>query len=375
MCPAFDETASRPSRRRVLRWAGATALAASATPFVSACADRPGSGDADSGHVSLIHAAKDPLVLYAVTYLAEDKGFYKQEGLTVKRVLLAGGPPALAGLLTRAGQVNLSTPGELLAAVSKGQRLRTLMAHTNTPPAMLVVSERFARRIGVTATSPLAQRQRAIGTVKGGRYGVNAPGSLTDGLTRLALRRAGVDPAHGARIVPLQSASNCLAALANGQIDGFVANPPLGEKAVRDFRAVPLLLNQTGEIAGGDRLQGITMEARAQDVQAHPDLYKALVRADTRALRTLVEDPTGSGELLRRTRFGALPEPIFTYAWELVQKSWGSPIVTRDSLRGWFDVGLVPDGHAGDFPFDKVVDMSFVDQALTSLRWQPARKA
>lgn len=372
--PGTKPPVVQTSRRRFLGWAVAAGAAVAATPVLSACSSAPATGGGKSRPVKLIHASKDPLVLWSVTYLAEDKGFYKEEGLTVERVLLAGGPAALTGLLSGAGDANLSAPGELLSAVGKGQQLKTLLAHTNSMPCVLVVSESFAKRIGVTADSPLKERQAAIGKVKGGRFGITAPGSQTDGFTRLALKQAGLDPKIDAQIVPLQTGANSLAALANGQIDGFIGVPPSAEKAVLEMKAVPLLVNQMGEINGADRVQGMTMQARTRDVEANPDLYKAIVRADVRAMRAIVEDPEGTGALLRKTRFGQLEEPIWNYAWKLLQKSWGSPYVTQDSLAAWLDNGLVAGVSVDGFPFDKVLDMRFVDEALTATGWTPPGK-
>jgi NitT/TauT family transport system substrate-binding protein len=375
MISAPPRPLAAPSRRRFLRLAAVAGAAAAGGSVLAACSGAPAAGGASSGRATLLHASKDPLVLWAVTYLAEDRGFYKEEGLTVDRVVLGGGPAALAALLSGAGTVNLSAPGELLAAVGKWQRLKTLLAHTTTMPSLFVLSRAFAGKVGVSADSGLAERRAAIGKVKGGRFGITAPGSQTDGFTRLALKQAGLDPAADARIVPLQTAANTLAALENGQIDGFVGVPPSAEKAVLQFGAVPLLLNQSGEIEGGQRLQGMTMQARTADVDANPDLYRALVRADVRAMRSLVEDPTGAGALLRKTRFGQLEEPIWKYAWELVQKAFGSPQVTRDSLAAWVDYGLVADTPAGGIPYDDVIDMRFVDEALASTGWTPAARS
>lgn len=365
----------QPSRRGFLKLAAAAGAAAAGAPLLSACGDGPSAGGSASDTVKLIHAAKDPLVLWSVTYLAEDEGFYQEEGLTVERVLLGGGPAAMTGLLSGAGHANLSAPGELLTAVGKGQRLKVLAAHTNSMPSMLVISKKFAERVDVSAKSSLAERKAAIGRVPGGRFGITAPGSQTDGFTRLALKQAGLEPGKDARIVPLQTSSNSLAALANNQIDGFIGVPPAAEKAVLEFGAIPLLVNQAGEIEGADRVQGMTVQARAEDVDENPDLYRALVRADVRAMRAIVESPEETGALLRKTRFKELEEPIWKYAWELVQLSWRSPIIKRDSLAAWFDNGLVAEASAEGFPFEDVLDMRFAEEALKSTGWKPATQA
>lgn len=369
--PGPRPSVPRPSRRAVLGWAAA---GAATLPLLTACAKRPAPAGAGSGTVELVHAAKDSLLLWSVSYLAEDDGYYKKEGLTVKRIPLGGGPAAMTGLLSGEGHANLSAPGELLSAVAKGRELKILLAHTNTMPSILVLSKKFAERVGVTADSPLAERRAAIGKVRGGRFGITAPGSITDGFTRLALEQAGLDPSKDARIVPLQTAANSLAALANGQIDGFVGVPPAAEKAVLDFGAVQLLVNQRGEIDGADRVQGMTLQARSEDVEANPDLYRALVRADVRAMRALIENPEEAGELLRKTRFSQLEQPIWDHAWKLVQLSWRSPIVPQDSLAAWFDNRLVADTDGRAFAYDRVLDMRFAEEALTSTGWKPVNQ-
>lgn len=164
-----------------------------------------------------------------------------------------------------------------------------------------------------------------------------------------------------------------MAALANDQIDGFIGVPPVGQTAVHQFQAVPLLTNEVGDIQGADRLQGMTMRARAADVERNPDLYAAMVRADVRPLLALIDDPVAAGALLRRTRFEKMDEPIWGATWKSVQKSWGSPYVTADSLAAWFEAGLVDGGNAdaAQVSFDEVLDMSFVQDALTAIGWTP----
>jgi NitT/TauT family transport system substrate-binding protein len=378
MKPNHSSTANRQagdlSRRRFLQWTGAAGLALAAAPVLASCgSDDPATA---GGKVKLIHASQDPLVLWAVTYLAEDSGFYKDEGLEVERVLLAGGPPALTALIAGNGLANLSAPGELLAAADKGQDLRILMAHTNAMPGMLVVSKEFAAKVGVTADSPLATRTKALAQASKPRIGITAPGSLTDALGRLALVQAGLDPATQAQIVPLGTASNSIAAMANNQIDGFFAFSPGAETAITQLGAVPLLVNQTGEIEGGDRLQGMTVQARAADVEANKATYQAVVRADVKAMKSLLDAPDEAARLLRRTRFGALDETVWTMTWSRIQAAWKTPYVRADSLAAWFDAGLIGGGKADGkaFPYDRVLDMTFVDAAVAGLNWAGAKQ-
>lgn len=372
MLSSTSAASAAMTRRRFLEVAGTTGLSVSALGLM-ACGRGAGTQTEADGSktIKVIHAAKAPLVLWAVSYLAEDQGLYAKAGLNVQRVLLDGGPAGLSGLLSGAGSAVLSSPGEMLSAVAKGQKLKALMAYGNTNPAIFVVSDRAARRAGVTGESPLAERRAALGRIRGGRYGITTPGSQTDGLTRLALKQAGVEDG-AAKVVPLQSGPNCLAALARGQIDGFVAQSPAAEQAVVQVPAVPLLFNSAGDIEGGDRLQGQTLEAKAADVEANEDLFRALVGADVAALKVLVEDPDAARDRLRRTRFADVDDQLWPDVWAHVRQSWGSPTVTADGLRAWVQNGLVgADLDESSVPYDEVVDMRFVDDALRDLSWTP----
>ncbi len=367
----LDPGTSALSRRQLLQWSLIGGMAFAATPALTAC-----SADEGGGKIKLVHASQDPLILWAVTYLAEDHGYYKDEGLEVERVLMAGGPPALTALLSGDGGANLSGPGELLAAVGKGQRLRLLMAHTNTMPGIIVISREVAKRVGITADSPLADRQKALGQISKPRIGITAPGSVTDGIGRLAISQAGLDPTTEAQLVPLGTASNSIAAMGNGQIDGFFGFSPGAETAIEQLGAVPLLINQAGEVRGGDRFQGMTLQARAKDLEANRESYEALVRADVKALKSLVDNPVEAGKALRTKRFGHLGQTIWDRMWDRIQDCWGNPYITEDSIAAWFDAGLVDSGESdgSGFPYDEVIDMDCVDAAVKAIGWSEVQQ-
>lgn len=360
------------SRRQFLG-AGVAVLAGSA---LTACASGASSGSATAGKsdqsITFIHAAASPLLLWAVTYLAQEKGFYKDEGLTVHRAYLSSGPTAMAALLSGSGNVDLSSPGELLAAVAKGQQMHTLMAYTNSNPAFFVVSHDFASKAGVTSSSPLQQRKDAL-KQSGQKYGISAPGSQTDALVRLALQQVGINPDTQAQLVPLGSQADNLAALSKGEIDGFLAVSPAAEEAELKFGAVLLLANSLGEIQGGKILQGQAFEATAADVASNAKLYQSAVAADVRALKMLVEEPEEAKSVLRSTVFASMDASIWPQVWTHTSASWGSPYVTTSGLAAWITNGLVSGVKtASGVDLSKIINTTFADSAVKSLGWTPA---
>jgi len=132
------------SRRSLLRTGAASGLAALALPGLVGRARAQG-----AGHLRVIHASPATLVLWSVTYLAEDMGFYTEEGLTIERLPLNGGPVAMTALVAGEGDLQVATPGEALSAVSRGQDIRILESYTATDAYSLCVGKTFAEAKGL----------------------------------------------------------------------------------------------------------------------------------------------------------------------------------------------------------------------------------
>lgn len=361
------------SRRSFLGLVAGVGAATVALPVLGGCSSE-GSSNTAGGRKKyrIVHPSKDPLVVWAVSYLAEDKGYYRDEGLDIERVLLLGGPAALTGLLSGAGDALISAPGETLSAAAKKQDLRIVMGHTNNMPSTFVISAKAAEAAGVTASSPLADRQAALGRIGAARLGITAPGSQTDAFTRMALAQAGGD-ADKAQIVPLQTASNCLAAMTNGEIEGYVGVPPAGELAIAQAGAIPLLIAQDGEIEGADTLQGMSLIAKGGQVESDRDLFEAAIRADVRAMKDLNDDLEGAGAILRESRFSALEDAVWEATWSKLAPSLKSPVVTAESLGAWLANGLVDAGDVteDDVDLEQVIDMDLTTAAIEAAGFQP----
>src|SRR5690606_35770295 len=63
--------------------------------------------------------------------------------------------------------------------------------------------------------------------LRGGRAAISTPGAISDGVTRLAIRRLGLEPERDVAILPLGGQTARLAALEAGTVDATVLSPPL----------------------------------------------------------------------------------------------------------------------------------------------------
>lgn len=361
----MKKTAIEMTRRRLLQAAGAGGLAVLATPFLSGRARAQG-----SGHVRVIHASPATLTLWSVTYLAEDMGFYADEGLTVERILLNGGPVAMTALVAGEGDLQLATPGEALSAVSRGQDIRILESLTATDAYSLCLGQGFAASHNVGADSPLEAREAAVAGLRGARLGITAPGSATDLIARMSLRQVGLDPDSDVQLVPMGSIVNVVSAIANGAIEGGALLSPFTEQTTREFGAVPVLGVAVGDIPAAARLQGQALHARGADIVQRADDFAAFIRADLRALKLILDDPEAAGDTLRRTRFAQIDAAIWPSVWAGQLPTFRTPRVTEDGLRAWLETGSIggnPD--PATFPYAQMLHMDFVEAGLSDLAW------
>lgn len=324
-----------------------------------------------SKKITLLHATKSPLLAWAPSYLAEALGYYKEEGFDVERIMSGSGPASLAALVSGSGTSVLCPPGELLVAISRGQDLRILMAEANYQAIHLVLSKDYAAKHGITEDMTTEQRLAVAKTLKGIRCGVTSAGSSTDYAARAAFRGVGLEPGTDAQILPLGSTPANMSAMANGSIDGFTAASPTPEMVKQQLGAVIFLSVSRKEIGDFGALAGQAVLARGKDVDANPDTYAALIRADCKAMKKIAESPEEAGEALRMAVFPTIDKALWTDVWNNNRNQFHSPYVTKDSVAAYVSQGMVAGiTDPALVNLDPVIQMRFVDQAVKDLDWK-----
>jgi NitT/TauT family transport system substrate-binding protein len=362
----MSDTVNGVTRRRVLGGAGIGAFTLMAPKIALGQTTRP---------YRILLASTSPTIYWAPSYLAEAMGYYKDEGLAVERIPNNSGAVAVAALVSGAGDALHSLPSESLAAMSRRQKLKFLSALSNYPPYYFVISKAFADKNGLNEEAPLDQRKAAVKTFKGIRVGITSPGSSTDVIVRVFLKDAGIDPRTEAQLVPVGSTVNSLAAMSTGAIDAFVASPPIPELAHAQQGAIRLFSVGKDDFAGLKIASGHVTITRSSDVEAKPELYAAAVRADTKAMRQIVEDPKGAGDAIYKMLFAANMKPeIWQDVWNNNRDQFRTPYVTRQGVEAFITKGLVinlTDPKSVDIA--GAIDMRFVDEAVKDIGWNIAR--
>ena len=200
--------------------------------------------------------------------VAIDKGFYKDAGIEAEIVNFKGGAPAIQALVGKAIELCICAPEHIIRLRNRGVDASVIVPLDNVT--------------GYALFGPKDGPAKSIADLKGKKIGITSPGSKTDNLVRLALRRSGVDPDTDAQIIGIGGTSNIRAALQTGNIDAGTITGFDALGAEKDLAIVHDWRTQTIPNLG---LLGLESWARA-----NPQLARSLVEATLKAAKLSVAD-------------------------------------------------------------------------------------
>jgi len=168
----------------------------------------------------------------AIAYVGIDGGLFKKYGIQVEEIFIRD--PLSAGIQSLLGVdflIGFGNPLAIVQPMLAGAEIVSLSTHVSTVPY----------RMGVSADIS------EIKDLKGKRVGVSEVGGRSDLITRVILRRVGLDPVRDVQIVPVGLAPNRVAALSKNLIQGAPLSPEIADQAkklglkILDVKEVPLI--------------------------------------------------------------------------------------------------------------------------------------
>jgi len=213
------------------------------------------------------------LLYYLPLTVAEQKGFFKDEGLDVEIVDFAGGARALQAVVGGSADVVSGAFEHNINMQAKGQPMRAFVLQGRAPQIVLAVS---------TKTMP---NYKAVADLKGKKIGVTAPGSSTNIMANFVLAKNGLKPAD-VSFVGVGASQGAVAALRSGQIDAISNLDPVMTILARsnDIKIV----SDTRDVAEADKVFGgpmpaATLYAPVAFIDKNPNTVQALTNAIVRA--------------------------------------------------------------------------------------------
>jgi NitT/TauT family transport system substrate-binding protein len=241
----------------------------------------------------------------APVYIADAKGYFAQEGISVDITVTGGGGPDIKALI--AGDVDFSytATDQVVLPWQEGKRLTIVMGVVPRALINWAMHKDVAHTKGISEKSPLVDKLKAL---RGLTIGTTQPGSLTANLAAYTLRKAGLVPQQDANVIPVGSGLTWLAALEQRKVDVALMSPPLPDTAVSRGYAILLIDNARGEDpALAEFLQQVFV-TRPDVIQKDPELVRKLVRALLRANRwALGARPEEIADVLQPSMGGGTP--------------------------------------------------------------------
>jgi ABC-type nitrate/sulfonate/bicarbonate transport system substrate-binding protein len=264
----------------------------------------------------------------APTYIADEMGYWKEQGLDMKFPYIAG--VGSNNALT-AGSVDFAyTSGPtMIRGNARDQKTVAIATTLNRVQLEVVLSKAAAQAAGITAGSPMEKKAQAL---KGRTMAVDSVNSVVHSFLRYVARKGGVDPERDIKITSMQGPA-ALAAIKGGSIDGFTMSLPWPLIPVHDGTAIRLASGPRGDFPDLQPFAYITVVARPDYCGKNPSICERLVAGFAKALPYMREHPKESMEILKKRIPSNMSPEVFAEAYELVRLSTpASPRVEPPSL-------------------------------------------
>ncbi|TFW06227.1 transporter substrate-binding domain-containing protein [Oxalobacteraceae bacterium OM1] len=217
------------------------------------------------------------LFYYLPLTIAEQLGYFKDEGLQVEISDFAGGAKALQALVGGSADVVSGAFEHTINMQAKGQYITAFVLQGRAPQIVFGVSNK---------TLPT---YKTMADLKGKKIGVTAPGSSTNMMASYMLAKAGLKPTD-VSFIGVGTSAGALAALRSGQIDAISNLDPVVTmlqqkndiKVIADTRT----LKDTQTVFGGP-MPAATLYASESFIRKNPNTTQALTNAMVRALHWL----------------------------------------------------------------------------------------
>jgi NitT/TauT family transport system substrate-binding protein len=283
------------------------------------------------------------VVHWMVFPLAQQKGFFKEEGIDAEIVRITG-PSGRSALMS--GELDYyTTIAFIVQSVILGLPVRVVAGYVNCPPFVLMSRPEFK------SAQDLKSRTIGIGA---------PPGSSPDVIAKLSLRHLGLNPERDVKFIYLNSHERTFLALEQGLYAAGLIPPPF------DFQGKKLGFNS---LARAEELLTYPEDgliATVKKIQEKPDEVKRVIRVGIKANR-----------YIRSQRDGTIQ---FLMNWQKVSRE----IATANydgAVRVFNDDGALPEAGLRlivdeskktakierDIPLSEVADLSLLREAQKEL--------
>ena len=274
---------------------------------------------------------------YLPTLLARSKGFFVQEGLDLK-LLVVSVRVSVPALMSR--EVHFAAAGSSMPAALKGAPLKVVYYTYKTSTFQLIVRPEIA--------GPQSLKGRAIA--------VSSPGSSNDQAARLMLKKLGLEAGREVTLLSTGDSQARLLTMESNVAAGSAVNPDVAAHlALRGYR----ILMNSAEVYP---VPFSGMAAHEDLIRENPELIKRWLRAHIRAILYIRKNLEDAAQVASR-ELKLAPEVALGATRLLI------PVISADDPGGFTENGMRLNleysasrqgGDAGKVPIAQVADISLL---------------
>ncbi len=295
----------------------------------------------NSAEAEIIHIGISTVGLYELpTEIAKRKGFYKEEGLEVRKVAVRTGLHVAALL---AGELDYSTvTGSILVATLQGIPIKTVMGWFDRPLHMLIARPQIKK----------------LADLKGKKIAVSSFGSTPHVIVREAFGQNGMNPDKDATFLAIGGSSDRLAALIAGSVDATPLDVAYIEKIERLGFSNVLYLGDVVDL----RLGGFAVAT--EKIDKNPSQIVRVIRATLKGVKFLKNNKEETLTIMRD--YLGLSEThvdkVYRYALRSLNENGG---VAKTSLDNEIRLAKERLKTKEEIPEIKVADWRFIKEVLS----------
>lgn len=301
--------------------------------------------------ISVLRAA----FVYFTPYVAEATGFFAKHGLDAQLVYFRSGAETTTAVVSGSCEFGALATEHVTQVRDQGLRVKAIVANYTDSPFTLVV------RKEVDLPGAAKGYPHVIRDLKGLKLGITGRGASTDFTLRFLLKDGGLDPDRDVTIIATGGVSTSVAALAKGDIQGFLGFEPIQSQAIHGLGIAKAVLDiRKGE--GPKLLQDYaynSMVAKEEYLDANPETARRMVAAVLDTERFLA-DPKNFEEIVRITEkyFEGIDPKILRQSLQDSLRAY-RPVITRQAVANIGEMlrfaGLIKKAPA----FEEVVDTRY----------------
>jgi NitT/TauT family transport system substrate-binding protein len=227
------------------------------------------------------------LFYYLPLTIAEQLGYFKDEGLDVTIVDFSGGSRALQAVVGGSADVVSGAFEHTLNMQFKGQFMRAFVLQGAAPQITLGYNPKSMPNF------------KSVADLKGKKIGVTAPGSSTNVMANFVLAKAGLKPSD-VSFVGVGASNGAVSAMRSGQIDAMCNLDPVTTLLQRsgDLKIIADTRNlaEAEKIFGGP-MPGGCLYSPQHFLDKNPNTAQALTNAMVRADKWIQQ--AGAGDIIK----------------------------------------------------------------------------